>query len=488
MKVSDILQNRSTDESIAIIDSLETYTYKELHEKSKRISNKLISSGLSCSKVVGILLDNSCLYAVAYFGVLYSDKTIAPFNPQLTVNELANEVKYCECDVLITSKKYYEKASSLLGNLEFKCSILFIDTLDFLSNNSVIKLSTFHQNKLNDVPIILHTSGTTNKPKRVMLTDFNLISNIKSNIESLNINNKDIVLIALPMYFGYCNTAQFLSHLYLGAKVVIMDYVFTPRKFFELTSNYKITNFTAVPTMLVLIDRYSTKRFDQLKTLKFICFGGGIISIEILKRLIKNFPKIDFIQTYGQTEASPRITLANYSLVPNKIGSVGKEIPNVKVEIISNDGNELAPNNNGQLVIQGPNVMKGYYKNDVETEKTIVEKRLFTGDIGYRDEEGFIYITGRLKNIVICGGINIYPEEIESVVMEIDGVCEARISGQKDKLLGEIPVLDVVTTVNVSEQEIIMYCRSKLSNYKLPRKINFVDAFEKTYNGKLKRR
>ena len=321
-----------------------------------------------------------------------------------------------------------------------------------------------------------------------MLTHRNLISNIESNIQSLKLTEEDKCLIAMPMYFGYCNTAQFLTHLYLGASIVILDGMFFPKTFFFTVQNEQITNFTGVPSMLLTLLKYRyTSKYD-ISSLRYICFGGGKMPEEQLKKLIQLFSSVGFVQTYGQTEASPRITALLPKDALRKIGSVGTPIPNVRVKVVDEMGNCLPANTIGEVVVQGKNVMKGYFKQEKITKDTIVDGWLHTGDLGYLDKEGYLYLTGRKKNIIISGGINIYPEEIEEVLMRHPNVCDVCVFAEKHSMLGEVPVAQIVLYDNNADLDLRTFCIKRLAMYKVPVKFELVENLEKTYNGKIKRK
>lgn len=494
MRIEDLLLRNKDNENIAIEYKDDKVSFKEWHNMAINVSRLLESTNKKIGNIA-IYMPNSISYAIAYFAILYKKGVVIPIFYGSTIHEIDNTMKFCECNIILTISSEYNKLLSLFEHYTYDISIICIDN-GFINSikgeSGEISNSYFFKNNGNvhDVAVMLHTSGTTNNPKKVMLTHNNIISNIIANIKSLRLSNKDISLIVLPMVFGYCNTAQFLSHLYVGAKIVIMDGIFLPQKFFELVERKKVTNTTAVPTMLLMLQDYRYGMNYSIDSLRFICFGGGVISTEQIRIMMNKFPKIDFIQTYGQTECSPRVT----ALLPNdairKIGSVGKPIPGVEIKI--NDNGMIKFHDKsyiiGEVLVKGSNVMKGYYKNDNATREVKEGEWIHTGDIGYIDEEGYLYLKGRAKNIIISSGINIYPEEIESIIKEIDGVKDVHVKGKEDKKLGEVTIADIVVeNENISKEDILMHCRGKISSYKIPHEINFVEKLEVTYNGKIKR-
>lgn len=491
MLVKELLLNNDT-ENVAIKYGNNLLTYHDWIIRSRKISVD-IERIISCeSMTIAIFINNSINYAIAYFGILFAKRVIVPIGIQAKEPEILGTLMYCEIDLIITDSKNKDFIINCVSQYQFAIMIYIVDIgevicvnqrKEFIKKSSCLLMSDGEE----DVVIMLHTSGTTSNPKRVMLTSKNLISNVESNIESLSLTCKDKVLIALPMFFGYCNTAQFLTHVYLGACIVIFDKVFMPKQFFEIVEQERITNFTGVPTMLLMLLDYRYANKYDYSTLRYICFGGGIMPIEKLKQLIVKYPTVGFVHTYGQTECSPRVT----ALLPNealkKIGSVGKTIPGVRVRIVDVNDNPVGKMETGEIVVQGKNVMKGYYKQIEKTNAVIRDKWLHTGDLGYFDKDGYLFLTGRLKNMLISGGINIYPEEIEQLLLQHENVVDALVEGKAHDLLGEVPVAKIVLKKEVTVLELRKFCKEKMAQYKVPVEFEIVSKLDKTYNGKVKR-
>lgn len=480
MFIKDILINQKNSNKIAICENKTSISYKDLFLKAEFLSKSLIKE----SNNIGIFLPNSINYAISYFGITLADKVIVPIAIKAKRNEIISTINYCELNTILTDKKHKNILEEYIIENNLKCDVVDIENLADLSNDFK------NESKLdeNNTALLLHTSGSTSRPKRVQLTHKNLISNIKSNIESLDLTSEDNVLVALPMFFGYCNTAQFLTHLYLGGTVIILNGMFMSNSFFKTVEKNKVTIFTGVPSMLLML--LNSKQIDKydISSLKHICFGGGRMPITKLNELIETFPNVNFVQTYGLTEASPRVTalLGHDSL--RKIGSVGKPIPGVSVKIIDETGCTCLKNQTGEVVVSGPNIMKGYYKRDEINKEVIQNGWLHTGDLGYFDDEGYLYITGRIKNLIICGGLNIHPEEIEEVLLSCTLVKEACISSKSHDLYGEIPIAKIVLIDEIDKNyaisEISKYCANELPSNKLPQEYIIVDELPKTLTGK----
>ena len=494
MQLGELLEKQKNNGKTAIKHAGNQISYTDWHQKSKRISDKINSlSPLNGeSKNIAVFLPNSIEYAIAYFSIVFSKKVVVPIGVTLGSDEIKNTLEYAEIDLIVTTGKYKDLLLGVLSDYAHSISLLLMDA----DGDNIINLEKNEKSArreacdgYDEVAILLHTSGSASSPKRVMLTHSNLIDNIQSNIISLGLTENDITLICLPMYFGYCNTAQFLTHLYLGASMVIMDGIFTPLKFFKTVQKENITNFTAVPTMLLLLLAYENFKKYSCKSLKYICFGGGPMPKDKLKRLIEKYDSVGFVQTYGQTEASPRVTALMPEDSLEKIGSVGKPIPNVSVKIVDGRGIESKENEIGEVIVEGKNVMKGYFKNEKTTAETIIDGWLHTGDLGYKDEDGYLYITGRMKNVIISGGFNIYPEEIEEVLSGYPGIKEVRVVGEAHDLLIEAPVAKIVASGAgiPNKKDMREYCLKRLAAYKVPIRFDVVEKLEKTHNGKIKR-
>ncbi len=492
MYITELLSRQKANSKIAIKDNDNEIKYFEWYNNSFELSKKLLENISDKSLNLAIFLPNSIKYAVAYFAILFSNKIVVPIGTQAKSLEILSTTEYCEIDLIISSLQYRDFLFNTFKDYSFQVLVLFIENNSievFNKSKGFINKSGLPQvlESKDDVAIMLHTSGTTSNPKRVMLTHNNLVNNIESNIKSLKLTSDDIVLISMPMYFGYCNTAQFLTHLYLAASMVILNEMFMPKLFFKTVQNERISNFTGVPSMLLMLLEYRYADTYDISSLRYICFGGGKMPIDKLKELINKFNSVGFVQTFGQTEASPRIT----ALLPEdslrKIGSVGLAIPNVKIKIVDKSGMEVNYNEIGEIVIKGKNVMRGYYKQESITKETIINEYLQTGDLGYIDSEGYLYLTGRKKNIIISGGINIYPEEIEEILLCHPNIQEAYVIAEEHKYLGEVPVAKIVLNKGSSDEGLREYCISKLADYKVPTRFEIVSKLDKTYNGKTKR-
>lgn len=489
--IRDLLIKLKESNKTGIICGEAALSYKQWHQLSEKLSNEVLKN--QCGKIVGLFLPNGIAYAVSYFACLYADKVIAPFHTGTSMNELLYTMKHCGISTLITTEAHFSDIEKLVHMHSIPMSIIVVNDsaeiqrTDSLYANSM-PLDISNEDELNDVVVLLHTSGTTSRPKRVMLTNQGLLSNIKSHCESLNYDDKEVCLIQLPMMFGYCNTAQFLAHVYLGACIVINPNPFMVADFYRIVEKWGITNFAAVPSMLIALKHSDLLSYD-ISSLKVICFGGNPIPKSHLVDIINKFPSIAFVQTYGLTEAGPRVTTLPPSHYIEKIGSVGRAIPGVEIRIVDTLGVPLQYGVIGEVIVKSKGIMKGYFKCAEETMEIIRGEWLYTGDMGYLSEDGYLYIVGRKKNIIISGGQNICPEEVEEVIATCPGIIDVKVYGVYDDLLGEVVYADIVTDSDNTDiiQQLKLVCSENLSKYKIPRRFRLVDNISRTYNGKIKR-
>lgn len=483
--IKDLLIQRKDSDRIAIESVDQSITYREWYQASKHLSYIIRELCEEGTQNVIVCLPNSIDYAVAYFGVLFSGNVIVPIAPEATVTEMQRLVEYCEAKLIISNSCYIDRFSEMYCHKK----LTGISIEEAYSEDSDDLTEIPLNGEENDLCIMLHTSGTTSNPKRVMLSNKNLLVNIKAHTSVMMLDENDVSLITLPMFFGYCNTSQFLSHLYVGGKIVISHAVFHPAVFWSTVCKYGITNVTVVPSMLMNIYKAGRSALpkNQTHTLRYICYGGGRSNPEVIEKLIRAFPEVGFVHTYGQTECSPRVTALMPQDAIRKSGSVGTPLPGVEIAIFSPNGEKLDADLSGEICVKGDNVMLGYYKNPNLTEETIRNGWLHTGDEGYIDKDGFLYLCGRLKSMIIYNGINLYPEEIEEILVAADMIEDAIVYGVENNICGEVPVADIVVNANYNEQKLREYCSKHLSKYKIPKLFRCVEKIEKTYNKKNKR-
>ncbi|HEX2095587.1 MAG TPA: class I adenylate-forming enzyme family protein [Longimicrobiaceae bacterium] len=488
----------------ALVYGSERISYAGLCERARRVAAALRSHGVEEADAVGIRLPRSPEYVAAYFGAAMAGAVIVPLNPELTPRELCDDLDYCDVRLLVTDGADPE----LLRELESRCPSLHTVLLvpgagegsppPGASRLRMYPLGPAGGEEGEVSPpavdpgrlaLLLHTSGTTSAPKRVMLSHRGLLANARSHSASLRLRPEDRALVALPLFFGYCNTAQMLSHLLLGGTLVLLPGPFTPGKLCRLVESERVTTFTAVPTLLFYLLRYERLAEHDLSSLRFVSFGGSVMPPERLEELARVLPGVGFAQTYGLTEASPRITTLPPEEAHARSGSVGRPIPGVEVRIVDEAGYPREAFRTGEVVVRGPSLMLGYYRRPEATAQVLRDGWLHTGDLGYLDGEGYLYLVGRKKNVIIRGGVNVYPEEIEEYLLRHPGVAEVLVERDPHPIQGEVPVARIVLREGASlrDAELAAFCRRGLTALKVPTRFELVSALPRTYNQKLRR-
>lgn len=478
MRLKELLLKHRYAPKTAIVHGHNNLTYHELYRKSLICANK-VNCILKRHSHIAILLPDSISYIVAYCSILLSEHVIVPIYNKSTDQEIINSINFCDVGLIITDK--YNKSRINDKALEHSIYIFDIDSFEFEQIGKKTNKPVIQSNV--DTVIMVGTSGSTSTPKRVELTNNNLISNVRGIIDSLNYTSDEKFMSVLPLTMASGNTSQLLVSLVLGSTLYIFDDIIHPELIFQFIEKHQITSTTIVPSILKSILDSPKDYSHQAKTLKTICFGGGPTDKATLNKLL-NHPLCDkFVHMYGQTEASPRISHLHLFNDKGKLPSVGRPLKDVKVTIDDSEYDEK----NGEICVKGDNVMVGYYK---EKYSPIINGWLTTGDLGYIDNDGYIYITGRKKNIIIISGMNIYPEDVENVICQNRKVEEALVYGISNEIYGEIPIAEVVlhTPGSMSEEELIAFCEERLASYKVPHKIIYVESLRRTYNGKIARK
>ena len=340
--------------------------------------------------------------------------------------------------------------------------------------------STFVPQK-NHPAVIMCTSGTTGIPKGVMLSEENIICNVKDICEYFAINRTDTILIARPLYHCAVLTGEFLTSLIKGVKICFSSFEFNPIKILEIINKYKITAFCATPTLLSLLTRF--KRENVKTTLKHICISGECMEKETAKRISAAFPNTDVYHIYGLTEACPRVCYLPPELFSEYPDFVGVPLRSVSVKIVKKNGKKVRPDEEGILFVKGNNIMLGYYNEPQKTAKVLKNGWLCTGDIAIKNNNGLIKIKGRNDHLITKSGMNIYPAEVENAIKFDSRVSDVLVYGFKNsygtqigmKIVGDFSTVD----------EVKRLCLESLPSFQTPARIEIVDALPKNASGKI---
>jgi acyl-CoA synthetase (AMP-forming)/AMP-acid ligase II len=338
-------------------------------------------------------------------------------------------------------------------------------------------------------PACIHyTSGTTGRPKGVLLSHANLASNAAAIVQYLALTAGDSIVSVLPFYYAY-GSSVLHTHLLCGGRVVVEKGFSFPHVVMQRLATERATGFAGVPsTYALLMARVRLENYD-LAALRYLTQAGGAMAPALIRQVVAAFPQARLYVMYGQTEATSRISYLPPDRLGDKLGSVGKGIAGQRVQI-RDDGRKPLPSGQvGHVWVSGPNVMLGYWDNPDETARVLAGGWLDTGDMGYLDEEGFLFLVGRRSDIIKVGAHRVHPQDVESVIAELDAVAEAAVVGVDDPVLGEVVKAFVVRKEQreLSELEVRRHCLQRLASYKVPKSVAMVDSLPRTASGKVRR-
>ncbi len=441
---------------------------------------------------IGFMLPTSGAVPTTLLGIWLANRVAVPLNFLLSKDELDYVIRDSDIDTLITSRKLMEH----IGGQELvpdHIRVIHIEDIAF-SGIPPLKLPPrFHND---DLAVILYTSGTSGRPKGVMLTHGNLASNVDAGIAHARITRANLFLGVLPQFHSFGLTVLTLIPLRICARVVYTAR-FIPRQIIRLLRQHRPDFFIAVPSMYGAILSVKDASPDDFNSIIFPISGGEPLPQSVYDAYRERF-NIRLLEGYGLTETSPATNWCTPH--EHKPHSVGKPLPGVRNIIVDENNHAVEPGTEGEIIIAGPNVMKGYYKQPELTDKVIMKivptgeskpvRAFRTGDIGHIDTDGFLYITGRKKEMLIIGGENVFPREIEEVLNQHPQIRDSAVVGKSDGMRGEVPVAFVELNEEGSfdENAVRSFCRDRLAQYKVPREIHVLDKLARNPTGKILRR
>jgi long-chain acyl-CoA synthetase len=468
------------------------FSYEQFEQAVDRTARLLQSHGVGKSDVVSLLMPNSAEYVIAYFACWELGALAGPINSLLKEEEISYVLNNSEAKTILIHSEFLPRLDNIGKNLPHLDSVILFDdeaqaTSAFVNSSSTnLGLPDINPD---DEAIIIYTSGTTGKPKGCLLTHGNLIANARQISEWLQFTTDDRLLSIMPLFHMNAVSVTTMSALYAGGSTVVSPR-FSASRFWQIISDYEITSFGSVATMLsMLLSKYPDGVPAGLKTdqLRFAMCGSAPVPAEVMQRFEETFNCL-VIEGYGLSESTCRSTF-NPPDKRRRPGSCGIPIGN-EMRVVDEEDNEVSDGELGEIVMRGENILKGYYRNDEATATAFRNGWFHTGDVGYRDQDGFFYIVDRKSDMIIRGGENIYPREIDEVLYQHPAVAAAATIGVPDPLYGEDVAAFVVLEEGkmASEAELIAYCRERLADYKSPKTIRVVESIPKGPTGKLLKR
>ncbi len=460
------------------------FTYREFEAAVRWTAGMLAAHGVCKGDVVSLLLPNSAEYIIAYFACWELGALAGPVNGHLKAQEIEYVVSNSEAKLMLVSSEFVSKVESIpVPRVVFDDERQAGHGFDGQGTDQTREITQ------EDEAIIIYTSGTTGKPKGCLLTHGNVIANARQISEWLGFNEKDRLLTMMPLFHMNAVSVTTMSALYAGGSTVVSQ-KFSASRFWQIISDYQITSFGSVATMLsMLLSTYPDGVPEGLKTdqLRFAMCGSAPVPAEVMRRFEETFNCL-VVEGYGLSESTCRSTF-NPPDKRRRPGSCGLPIGN-EMRVVDEEDQDVPDGELGEIVLRGENILKGYFKNDDATATAFRNGWFHTGDIGYRDADGFYFIVDRKSDMIIRGGENIYPREIDEVLYQHPQIAAAAVIGVPDDLYGEDVAAVVVLKpeAEISEQEVIDFCKGRLADYKCPKTVRFVADIPKGPTGKLLKR
>ncbi len=506
-------------ERIATLFFNRPLSYRDLDALSDRMASALVKLGVEKGDRVALYLANSPQFLISHFGVQKAGGITVPFNPTYKEREIRYQLKDCGARIMIALDMMYQPVHNVRSETPLEDVILtaigdymppLLARLAFLKKAQARRYPNTLRlpnvlaaedrapprpsiDPREDVSLILYTGGTTGVPKGVMLTHYNLVANAVQAVNFGYLHGDVVVLAVLPYFHVYGMTVAMNAPLRAGATIVLLP-KFGKKDTLKAIQKHRPTHFPGVPTMYVaLLSEPSLRKYD-LTSIKFCVSGAAPLPAEVAKAW-KDVTGSMIVEGYGLTETSP-LTHANPmdSWEKVRFGSIGIPVPDTMIKIVDLETGEkeLPPGEIGELCVHGPQVMKGYWNNKEETDNVIRDGWFHTGDIAKMDEDGYFAIVDRKTDIIIVGGLNVYPRDVEEVLFEHEGVQMAAVIGVPDEFFGEVPKAYVMPKEGykgkLSEEELIEFCKERLSKHKVPRFVEFRDELPTTLVGKVLRK
>jgi len=478
--------------------------YEQLADQVARLAAVFKQAGLKGHDVVATLDTNSDCYVASYYAAAKAGLTFLPLNYRAKENELEYMINAAETRLLLVGDRYLDLIERMRSRLKVHSFLAIgdgrggIQRLDDLAAKAEPDESEAEVED-EDTSILMYTSGTTSLPKGVMLSFRDFTAYVTANVEMADGTDRGVALVCVPFYH-IAGTTAYMTNIWMGRKMIVMQQ-FDAKAWLELVAAEKVTHAFVVPTMMKqLLDEPAFAKTD-LSSLTNLAYGGAAMPIQVIRRAMEAFPRtVGFVNAYGQTETTSSLTVlgpddhrlegssAEIELKLKRLNSIGKPLPDVEVRVRDEEGRALPAGQVGEIIIRTPRIMKGYAGR--ADDAALPEGWRATGDLGWLDEDGYVFFAGRKDDMIIRGGENIAPAEIESVLMSHPAVDEVAVVGAPSEEWGQTVKAFVVLRkdATASEQELSEFCRSRLASFKRPEKIAFLDALPKNQLGKILRK
>ena len=471
-----------------------TLTYAQVEHQAGLVAGNLLALGLEPGDKVAVQLPNLPQFLLAYFGVMRAGMVMVPLNPLLRSSEVAYHLENSDSRVLVTFDLFAEEAHRGAGSVPGLTTYV-VDggtgqrpegTHGFEELLAPVGVPDIAPTNADDTAVLIYTSGTTGKPKGAELTHFQLLMNCTIGAELLGVEEDDVSIAVLPLFHVFGLSSVLNPTIRFGTTTVLVPR-FEADAVLDAIEQHRATLFSGVPTMYVALLQAETKGRD-LSSLRVGISGGAAIPGEVIRAFEEKFDGVVILEGYGLSETASTTTF-NISAEQRKVLSIGRPVWGVQVRVVDDQDRTLppGPEHVGEIVVRGHNVMKGYYKNPEATAEAFRGGWFHTGDLAYADPDGYLFVVDRLKDLVIRGGYNVYPREVEEVLYEHPAVVEAAVIGRPDDTLGEevVAVVSLRPGVHATAEELVGFCKERMAAYKYPREIRVVPELPKGPTGKI---
>jgi acyl-CoA synthetase (AMP-forming)/AMP-acid ligase II len=472
-------------------------TYRQLDERVDSLAQGLLDLGLGKGDIVAVLLYNCCEYMEITFAVNRIGAVWLPLNFRLVGEEFHYILENAGAKGLITEPEFVPVVSSIQEGLPELRHYLLLGTdapkgwtdYDRLIDNHKGSNPPHADVGMDDLHRLVYTSGTTAHPKGVMLTYGNLYWKNFGHVLTFKLTEADRTLVVGPLYHVGGMDLPGTGTLHAGGSLVILRR-FDPVEILEAIDQEKVTNLWLSPAMTIMLFQEPTFDEYDVSSVRFVIDGGEKMPVTLIKQFTEKFPNAWFADAYGLTETVSGDTFLAKDKMLDKIGSVGKPCPHLLVRVVDENGQDVPPNEMGEIILQGPKVFKGYWKNPEGTAASIKEGWFYTGDIGTLDEVGYLYIMDRKKDMIISGGENIASPEVERVIYELPAVLEAAVVGIPHPKWLEVPKAYVAlkSGASLTAEEVVEHCIKKLAKFKVPKEVEFIEQLPRNPSGKVLKR
>jgi len=498
------------DDRVAFVDGEFTVTYGEARAEIARLAAYLVDSGFVPGDVIAVLQPNSWDFARSIFAVVKAGLTAAAFHPRIAPGEIDRLMDISKPVGLIADAKLLKKLGEGFVYREDELRMVAVDgasgrlheKLATSMGRNVVRLEDelpSIETEAREFPdpdpdagaLIIFTTGTTGPPKGVLLSHNNIVRTAEAIIKAFEITGEDITLVAAALAHVSSFTSQMIAYPMAGATCCIArGFLSMPREVLNFAREWNVTSIHGMPTSMMMLINSIEPGETPLQNLRYVSLAGMRLTSDILANIMENFPGVIVYNSYGLTETSPRLTAFRVDICPEKVGSVGGPLPMCEVNVIDENGNFVSPGTIGELVVKSPGVMKGYIHDVEGTEDVFIDGWLRTRDLAKLDEDGLIWLESRISEMINVGGEKVNPYEVEDILCSIAGVKNCIVVKKPDYIMGEIPIALVIPEDNIEldGSELLKQIKPKLSSFKMPAEVRFVDKFSLSKSGKIIRR